>query len=131
MNAYDLVGLAILLLIILGAVYGLHRITKPVEYTKEVYEERLRKGTGIARGAMNAMMYPVEELLNPKAVEAVHVKKDIRAGYYDVQQENGEGQYEQDSVLSQEDERNTRELEKRRERPRLLQRFLNLFRFQR
>ncbi|HEX8748747.1 MAG TPA: hypothetical protein VF717_16360 [Pyrinomonadaceae bacterium] len=129
MSAYDLVGLAILLLIILGSIYGLHRITKPVEYTKEVYEERLKKGTGIARGAMNAMMYPLEELMNPKAVEAVHVKKDIKAGYYDAQQENGAGLDELNSVLTRAEEKETRVIDKRRERPRFLQRFLKVFRF--
>jgi len=121
-------GLAILLLIILGAVYGLHRITRPVNYTKEVYEERLKKGTGIARGAMNAMMYPMEELLHPKAVEAVHVKKDMKAGYYAAQQETGDGLDEQASLLPLEERKEVPGLRPRRERPRFLRRLLRVFR---
>lgn len=131
MNTYDVVGLAILLLVILGAVYGLYRITKPLNYTKELYEERLKKGSGVARGTMNAMMYPLEELLNPKAVEAVHVRKDVKAGYYDVLQETGEGFDEQDSVRPLQGERETYELSRRRERPRFLQRLLAIFRLRR
>jgi hypothetical protein len=91
MNSNDIIGLSVILLILLSGLYGLHRISRPIPYTKEEYEKRLSKGSGIARGAMNAMMYPFEELLHPKIVEAIHVMKDMKAGYYDVQQENGDG----------------------------------------
>jgi hypothetical protein len=90
MNSGDIIGILIILLLLICGLYGLHRISTPISYTKEEYEKRLSKGSGIARGAMNAMMYPFEEVLHPKIVEAIHVMKDMKAGYYDVQQENGD-----------------------------------------
>ena len=40
---------------------------------------------------MNAMLYPFQEWWNPKAVEAIHVIKDMRQGYYNAQQDSGDG----------------------------------------
>jgi hypothetical protein len=90
MNSNDIFGLSIIFLVLLSGLYGLHRISRPIPCTKEEYEKRLSKGSGIARGAMNALMYPFEELLHPKVVESIHVIKDMKAGYYDVQQANGD-----------------------------------------
>ncbi len=92
MDFSDLIGLFVLLFIALCGLYGLYRISTPINYTKEEYEKRLSKGSGIARGAMNALMYPIEELLHPKAVEAIHVIKDVNQGHYDVLQESGDGE---------------------------------------
>jgi hypothetical protein len=90
MNRGDLIGLVVLLGVALSGLYGLHRITRPVSYTKEEYDKRLKKGSGIAAGVMNAVMYPLQELWHPKAVAAIHVIKDLRQGYYDSQQETGD-----------------------------------------
>ncbi len=92
MDFSDLIGLFVLLFIALCGLYGLYRISTPINYTKEEYEKRLSKGSGIARGTMNALMYPIEELLHPKAVEAIHVIKDVNQGHYDVLQESGDGE---------------------------------------
>lgn len=99
MSYNDIIGLSIIILVVFSGCYGLHRITKPVAYTKEEYEKRLKKSSGIAAGAMNAMLYPFQEWWNPKAVEAIHVIKDMRAGYYDGQQDSGEGVDERSLVL--------------------------------
>src|SRR5215210_7602862 len=101
MNFNDIIGLSIILLVVLGGCYGLHRITKPVAYTKEEYEKRLKKSSGIAGSAMNAMLYPFQEWWNPKAVEAIHVIKDMRQGYYDAQQDSGDGSDGHSLVVSQ------------------------------
>lgn len=101
MNVNDLIGIVIVLLVALSGFYGLSRLTKPYPSTKEEYEKRLKKGSGIAAGSMNALMYPFEELLHPKAVEAVHVIKDIRQGYYDSQQETGDGSNAMGAVMPQ------------------------------
>jgi hypothetical protein len=100
MNYNVIIGLSIILLVALGACYGLHRITKPVAYTKEEYEKRLKKSSGIAGSAMNAMLYPFQEWWNPKAVEAIHVIKDMREGYYNAQQDSGDGLGEYSLVVS-------------------------------
>lgn len=131
MTAYDLVGLSTLLFVVLCGLYGLYRITKPVPYTKEEYEKRLKKSSGIAGSALNAMMYPLQELLNPKAVEAVHVKKDMKAGYYDVQQANGEPLDEQNLGLGQTELKEAFDVTNRGNSISPLRRFLNLFRWRR
>ena len=38
-----------------------------------------------------AGMHALQKLMNPKAAEAVEVQRDLQAGYYDDQQEQGDG----------------------------------------
>ena len=129
MNVHDLFGLSIIVLIILCGFYGLYRITKPVDYSQEAYERRLKKGSGIARGTMNAMMYAMQELMHPKAVQAVHVERDMKAGYYDVQQETGDKLGERD--LSPLPEQEVSHRTDRRRRVGIFRRLLNVFRSRR
>ncbi|MGB9180151.1 MAG: hypothetical protein WCB68_12965 [Pyrinomonadaceae bacterium] len=90
MSANDLIGLSVTLLILLWAVYGLNRISRPSTLTQEEYEKRLREGSGIARGAMNAGFYAIQQWVNPKAAEAAAVQKDMREGHYESKQESGD-----------------------------------------
>jgi hypothetical protein len=90
MNGNDLLWPCAALLVLLWGVYGLHRISRPAALTREEYEERLRKGSGIARGTMNAGFYAIQQWLHPKAAEAVAVQQDLREGYYDSQQTPGD-----------------------------------------
>jgi len=129
MKLHDLIGLAVIAFILLACLYGLYRISKPVFYTKEEYEERMKKGSGIARGAMNALMYPFEELIHPKAVEAVRVKRDMKAGYYNAQQENGDGLDDHESLAAEHKE--IPQYTGNKNRVGLLRLFLNVFRFRR
>ena len=91
MNSNDLVWLLVALLILLWGIYGLSRVSRPPALTQEEYEESLRKGSGIARGAMNAGFYAIQQWLHPKAADAVAIQKDLREGYYDSQQTSGDG----------------------------------------
>lgn len=86
MNCEDIIGLSVLLLVFASLAYGLHRLTLLKDFSKEAHEERVRKSSGV----MNALMYPLQELRHPKAAEAVRVIKDLKAGYYDAQQEHGD-----------------------------------------
>ncbi|HEX8921277.1 MAG TPA: hypothetical protein VF766_07345 [Pyrinomonadaceae bacterium] len=96
MNSNDLVWTLVALLILLWGAYGLYRISRPVSLTEQEYDERLRKGSGIARGAMNAGFYAIQQWLHPKAAEAVAIQKDLREGYYDSQQTSGDDLDEKD-----------------------------------
>ncbi|MEK6279474.1 MAG: hypothetical protein AABN95_03895 [Acidobacteriota bacterium] len=128
MNSGDLIGSSILLGIALCGVYGLYRITKPVSYTKEEYEKRLKKGSGIAAGTMNALMYPLQELWHPKAVAAIHVIKDLRQGYYDSQPDSSDEFDTHGLVVDQTASTDGREARSSRSRVgRLLQRVLKVF----
>jgi hypothetical protein len=129
MSLNDLFGLAVIALIILCGIYGLYRITKPVDYSQAAYERRLKKGSGIARGTMNAMMYAMQELLHPKAVQAIHVERDLKAGYYDVQQETGDDLGERD--LDPVSEPKLSHRTESRTRVGIFRRLLNVFRLRR
>ena len=38
-----------------------------------------------------AGMYALQKLLNPKAVEAIEVQRDLKAGFYNDEEKKGEG----------------------------------------
>ena len=105
MDANDIIGLSVIISVGLALLYGLYRITRPTVLTQEEYEKRLRKSSGIDRGTMNALMYPLQELWHPKAVEAIHVQKDLRQGYYHAHQEAGDGFDAHTVALSQGEEK--------------------------
>ncbi|MGI8735043.1 MAG: hypothetical protein ACR2LM_17280 [Pyrinomonadaceae bacterium] len=120
--------MSVLIVLALCVVYGLHRIIKPVSYTKEAYEKRLKQSSGIAAGVMNAVMYPLQELWHPKAVEAIHVIKDLRQGYYDSLQESGDGLDNPGLVIPQAESKKGQVRSRPRRISNFLQRVLGIFR---
>src|SRR3954471_21974755 len=90
MNFGDILGLLVIISVFAAGIFGLLKISRPVSYSKDEYEERLRRSSGIARGAMNSLMYPLAELIHPRAVEAVHVIRDLKAGHYNAIQADGD-----------------------------------------
>jgi len=106
MDPNDIIGLLVIISVGLVLLYGLYRITRPTILTQEEYEKRLRKSSGIARGTMNALMYPLQELWHPKAVEATHVQKDLRQGYYHAPAGANEG-FDAHAVALSQGEKNT------------------------
>ena len=88
----DWIGLGIIVLVVVGALVGLSflgRTRKPL--TAEEYERRVAEAKGTTRGAAIAGMSALDKFVNPKAAKAVEVQQDLRAGYYDDQEEEGEG----------------------------------------
>ena len=86
----DWIGLGVFLLILLGAFLGLARLgTPPRKLTQEEFEERVQEARGTSGAA--AALYSLQKLMNPKAAEAVEVLQDLKAGYYDEQEQAGEG----------------------------------------
>jgi hypothetical protein len=88
----DLIGLSLIVLILAGAFFGmahLGRSRKPL--TQAEYERGLARGGGVVSASVFAGMYAIGKLLHPKAVEAIEVQRDLRAGHYDIEQEAGEG----------------------------------------
>ena len=90
MNTNDVCELVFILLIVLCGLAGVDRISRPTVLTKEEHEARLRRSSGIASSAMNAGMYALQELLHPKAAEAVAVQQDMREGHYDIKRKDGD-----------------------------------------
>lgn len=88
----DWIGLAVIVLVLAGALLGLSHLGKPPEQiTHEEFERRVKEGRGTMTTSAFAGMHALQKLLNPKAAEAVEVEKDLKAGYYDDQQETGAG----------------------------------------
>ncbi len=84
----DWIGLGIIVLVVVGAVVGLSYLgKKPKPLTEEEYEQRVRE----APGMLSAGVLSIQKVLDPGAAKAEAVQQDLRAGYYDDQEEEGEG----------------------------------------
>ncbi|HLM59080.1 MAG TPA: hypothetical protein VK422_23450 [Pyrinomonadaceae bacterium] len=84
----DWIGLGLLVLLVVGAVVGLsHLGRKPEPLTEEEYEQRVAEG----RGMMSAGVIGLQKILDPATERAVAAIQDLKSGYYDDQEEEGEG----------------------------------------
>lgn len=81
----DLIGLAFILLIVVGGLYLLTRPVKPL--TVEEFEKR----AGENRGMMGAGMLGLQKILDPGTEKAIQVQEDFQQGYLDGEQESGDG----------------------------------------
>ena len=88
----DWIGLAIIALVVAGAVAGLSYLGRePRRLSSEEYEERVQEARGTTRSAAAAGLQALQKFVNPKAAEAIQAIKDLKAGHYDDQQKQGEG----------------------------------------
>ena len=88
----DWIGLGIIVLVVVGALVGLSYLgRKPKPLTAEEYEKRVAEAKGLARGVAVTGLTALDRFVNPNAVKAVEVQQDLKAGYYDDQEEEGEG----------------------------------------
>ena len=84
----DWIGLGIFALVVVGALVGLSFLgRKPKPMTEEEYEQRVREGGGM----MSAGVMGLQKILDPGAAKAEAVQQDLKAGYYDDQEKEGEG----------------------------------------
>jgi hypothetical protein len=81
----DLIGLAFILLIVVGGLYLLTRPVKPL--TVDEFEKRANEN----RGLMGAGMLGLQKVLDPGAEKAIQAQEDFRQGYLDGEQESGDG----------------------------------------
>ncbi len=88
----DWIGLGFILLVVAGALVGLSYLgRKPRPITTDEYERRVAEARGATRGAAVAGLYAMQKLLNPKAVEAIEVQRDLKAGFYNDAEKRGDG----------------------------------------
>lgn len=84
MSASDWIGIGIIALIVLGALFGLNQLTKPYDVkTEEEFQQRRKEGAGL----LNAGMSGLQQTLDPGAKKAVEVQQDLRRGIYDDKEE--------------------------------------------
>jgi hypothetical protein len=82
MNASDWIGIGIILLLILGALFGLSQITKPYDVkTEEEFQKRKEMG------ARTAGLMGLQQIIDPQAKKSVEVQQDLRRGIYDDREE--------------------------------------------
>jgi hypothetical protein len=88
----DWIGLGLFVLVLAGALLGLSQLGKPRKpLSREEYEQRVADGRGWMSTGAFAGMIALQKFVNPKAVEAIEVQKDLKAGFYNDEEKNGEG----------------------------------------
>ena len=83
----DWIGLGIIILILVGGLWGLSALGKPYEVTPEEFEKRAREGGAVV---VSAGLTGIRKLLDPAAEKAAAVQEDFRQGYLDGEQESGD-----------------------------------------
>ena len=81
----DWVGLAFLILLVVGAVIALRALAKPKRRTAEEFERNAAEGTTMMGASMNAL----QELLNPEAAKSKEVITQMKEGRYQKKKREG------------------------------------------
>jgi hypothetical protein len=82
----DWIGLAIIGFIVLCALFGLSRVSKPYNVSTEEFERRAQEGPGL----LGAGLVEIQKALDPARQKAVEVQQDLKQGRYDGEQESGD-----------------------------------------
>ena len=84
MSASDWIGIGIIVVLILGALFGLSQITKPYDVkTEEEFQKRRKESAGM----MVAGLKGLQGILDPAEKKAAIVQQDLQRGIYDDQEE--------------------------------------------
>lgn len=95
----DWIGLGFIVLLVVGALVGISYLgRKPKPLTTDEYERRVAEAKGTTRGAAIAGLYAMQKLLNPKAVEAIEIQRDLKAGFYNDAEKKGDGGDDEDDA---------------------------------
>ncbi|HEX8473418.1 MAG TPA: hypothetical protein VF666_05260 [Pyrinomonadaceae bacterium] len=87
----DWIGLIFIVALVCVGLFSLSRLGKPPKpITPEEFERRVKEGPGAMSTGVGAGLHALQKLMNPKAAEAIEIQKDLRAGYYDDQDESGD-----------------------------------------
>ncbi|HEY9282846.1 MAG TPA: hypothetical protein VIP46_05280 [Pyrinomonadaceae bacterium] len=92
----DWLGLGVIVVLIVLALVGMARLGTPrEEMTPEEFEERARTG-----GHTRAGLFGLQQWLHPKAVKAIEVQQDLKAGYYNKKRVPGDGEDDEEEAES-------------------------------
>ena len=81
-SSSDLIGLGVIALLIIAALFGLNQLTKPYGVKDEEEFQRRKE-----MGARTAGVRGLEMILDPAAKKSVEVQQDLRRGIYDDEEE--------------------------------------------
>ena len=83
----DWLGLGVIVVLVVLALFAMSRLGGPRrEMTPEEFEERARTGAYTRAG-----LFGLQQWLHPKAVKAIEVQQDLKAGYYNKKRVPGDG----------------------------------------
>lgn len=83
----DWIGLGLIAFLILCGLWGLSQLSKPYDVTTEEFEKRAHE----APGFLSAGISGLQKMLDPAAGKAMEVQEDLKQGYYNAEQESGDG----------------------------------------
>ena len=82
----DIIGIAFIVLLVLGAVIGLLQLSKPYDVSSEEFEKRAHEAPSLISAGMSGL----QKILDPAAGKAMEVQEDFKQGYYNGEQESGD-----------------------------------------
>ena len=83
----DWIGVAVIAVVLLAAVYGLNVISKPrAEISEDEFERRARENPG----ALSAAVMGLQKILEPGTEKAIQTQTELRRGRYNRKQTAGE-----------------------------------------
>ncbi len=83
----DWIGLGLIAFLIVCALWGLSHLSKPYDATTEEFEKRAHEAPSLLSAGMSGL----QKLLDPAAGKAAAVQEDFKQGYYNGEQESGDG----------------------------------------
>ena len=83
----DFIGLGIIAFLVLCALFGLMRLSKPYDVSAEEFEKRAHEAPSLISSGFAGL----QKILDPAAGKAMEVQEDLKQGYYNGEQESGDG----------------------------------------
>ena len=83
----DWIGLAFVVFLVLCGLIGLVRLSRPYDVTLEEFEKRAHEAPSLISSGFAGL----QKLLDPAAGKAMEVQEDLKQGYYNGEQESGDG----------------------------------------
>ncbi len=80
------IGLAFIVLLVVGAIAGLAALARPRKLTEEEFERRVSEGPGL----VGAGLIGLQKALEPATERAIEAQEDFKRGQYDKKQESGD-----------------------------------------
>ena len=83
----DWIGLGLIAFLVLCALFGLVRLSKPYDLSADEFEKRAHEAPSL----ISAGFAGLQKILDPAAGKAMEVQEDLKQGYYNGEQELGDG----------------------------------------
>ncbi len=83
----DWIGLGLIASLIACGLWGLSHLSRPYEVTTEEFEKRAHEAPSLLSAGMSGL----QKMLDPAAGKAMEVQEDFKQGFYNGEQESGDG----------------------------------------